>query len=423
MLEKPFERVHLLVLDGVGCGHSADAAEKSPKDVGANSIVHASKVVPLYAPTMQSMGLERISGCEELRVASGMRREVRGAFGSLEPTFAGTGSPEGHIALCGYTQFEPLQYFDADGFPPELVMRIEQVAREIIGREVKTVRYPGTDDISGTTFIDDPRIYAPHLKSSDPSKPFTLPIYASSDSLVQIAYHQDVLPQALAENLGHAVRRMLDRDFRVGRVILRPFVGVPGAFKRVSADRHDYGTDPDKPTLIDHLAEAGVSIHGIGKFPDMLNFRGFKKEQCQKLNNDFERGWEIVRRMKGELRDNLVVTNLVGCDELYGHRRNPAGYAGHVGYMDQIFEDVLKAMKKTDLFIVTSDHGNDPTHMGTNHTRERTPLLAASPRIERPIDLGIRKTYADVAATIADIFGVKEKLPEGASFLQELLAA
>jgi phosphopentomutase len=423
MRTTPIERVNLIVYDGVGCGESADAKYKYPEDAGANSLVNASRIVPIDAPTIQAMGLEHLPGCKDLVVAHQIE-EVRGAYGALAPTFQGKGSPEGHMALCGYTRFEPYLYFNKTGFPPELVALVEEVAAEVIGRQVKTVRYPGTDSISGTEFIKHDDIWKPHLASTDTSKPFVLPIYASADSLIQVAYHQKVLSQETAEALGRALRKALnERGWRIGRIILRPFGGEPGSFKRVGSDRRDYAVDPDEPTLIDYLTEAGVPVSSIGKFGDMLNSKGYPPGSCEKLHDDDERIGKVIQQMKDGPRSGLVTTNLVRWDEDFGHRRNPRGYVEQLNAMDLQLAKVVANMRDNDLLMIASDHGNDPTNSHTDHTRENTILLALRNGMSGPMSLGVRATYADVAATIGAVFGVKDKLPEGESFLSELMLA
>lgn len=423
----PFERVNVIVVDGVGCGESEDAQEMFPEDQGSNSLLNASRVQPFDALSLQRMGLEHVPGAEGLKVVSSVPRdEVVGAYGALAPTFPEKGSPEGHQALMGHLVEEPYLVFDKTGIPEDVIALVEASVKEVTGREAIAIRNPGTDDISGTKFINLPEIGDRHHESSDRSNPLYVPTYASSDSLVQIALNQAIVPQVDIEAIGQEVRRRInDAGLRIGRVIMRPFVGdeTPN-FERVSSDRKDYGVDPDGPTLINHLTDAGVPVHSIGKAADMLNYSGFPKGSLNKLKSDEERVAEVLRRIKEEPQAGFGFVNLVGTDELFGHRRNPKGYVDHVGLMAKTIVEIKRCMGNSDLLIVTSDHGCDPTHEAhTNHTRENTPVLAYSPRMSSAVELGIRGSYADVAATVAEIFGVQNKLQHGESFLKELLAA
>ncbi|GEM_PF-6854183 len=371
------------------------------------------------------MGLETIPGLEDLKlVRETAWRNVRGAVGAIEPIFAGNGSPEGHLAMMGHRVRNPYRLFNRTGFPPELIARIEHEVEQVVRRPVKVIRYPGTDDINGETFFNHPDIGNVHYQSRDRSQPFFLPVYASSDSLVQVALHLDVLPLTMMEDVARAIRtRALTGEFaNVARVILRVWEGEPGKFERVSKFRKDFGVDPDGLTLIDHLAEKGVEVFAVGKAAEMLNDRGFAEGRVKKGDTDDERIMEVERRMREEPGDGLVFANLKYTDEKSGHKRNPALYVDHVEAASRGIAAVTRAMGHRDLLIVTSDHGTDPTHPGhTNHTRERSPLVVYSPLFTGPIELGVRSSHADVAATLAEIFGVEDRMSEGTSFLRELI--
>lgn len=435
-MNQPFERVALVVLDGVGCGEAEDAKAEFAHDVGANSLVHASNVEPLDARTLLEMGLAQIPGLEDLSVTRHAEREcMRGAFGALKPTFAGNGSPEGHHALMGLRVTDPFIYFTDTGIPPDVIRDIAEVATEVIGRPVKVVQYPGgNDNISGTDFIEHPavgnRIYA----SRNPDGPAVIGVYTSSDSLVQIAMHQDVTPQSVIKAVGRAVRdRVLVGQYaRVSRAIMRPFAGKPGSFRRIDADRVDFSLNPDGLTLIDHLAAARVPIAGLGKAGEMFNDQGFPAGSVRKMENDMARLNAVLHWMRDPAAGGLLLANLKYTDEKYGHRRLPREYILHIIAVAEILKAVRDTMTKRDLLIVTSDHGNDPTHRvctdnpnrkHTNHTRENVPVLAFTPRLQGLVELGVRETYADVAVTIGENFGVAGKLHEGTSFLRQLLAA
>ncbi len=420
-----FDRISLVVLDGVGAGHTFDT-DRYPEDEGSNSLVNATRFRTLNAPGLLRMGLQYAPGLvNNIRVAEPVPyTEVTGAFGTLEPNHAGNGSPEGHQALMGLRVDDPYLLFNITGIPEDVVHDIETVVEGIVGRKVEVVRYPGTDDISGTTFINTPGIGDVHLASADPANgALKLPIYASSDSLVQIAVHQGVLAQPVIEQIGKAVRESFNANGRrIARVIMRPFLGTePGNFERVESDRRDYSMDPDGSTLIDDLGAAGIPVLGIGKTASMFNGQGFGPDASLKLHDDVERVKETLRQIREGARRGLIFTNLVATDERYGHRRNPAGYVGHIDLMDQTFQEIMLAMGERDLLVVTSDHGNDPTwEPHTNHTREQVPVVAYSRSMKRPVNLGRRTGFGDVAATIAENFRLDDKEP-GKSFLGQLV--
>mgnify|MGYP001594656932 CR=1 FL=1 len=418
--EMPFDRVALVVVDGVGCGPAHDTASNFPRDLDSNSLLNASRVHAINAPGLQRMGLANIPGLEGINTMN--RVPIEGAFGAMEPNFTGNGSPEGHQALAGHIVEDPYQLFDETGFPTELVEIVRAAAQSVLRREVEVVRNPGTDDVPGIDFIA--RTGECHLESLDPSKPFRLPIYASSDSLVQIALSQDVVPQATIRAVGEAVREALDRSsFRVARVIMRPFIGGPGTFERVSKDRIDFGVDPDQPTLIDHFTKAKIPVWGVGKAPSMFNGRGFQKERIFKGADDKDRIERVAAWFDVTARttSGFMFANLVATDELWGHPRKPKEYVEHLNGVSGVLEDIQSCMTPRDLLIVTSDHGNDPTQTKhRNHTRERVPLLVFSPGITGPVNLGIRGSFADLAATFAENFGLRDKLKTDTSFLDSL---
>lgn len=426
MPERAFDRIRVSIIDGAGCGESDDAKSEYPDDVGVNSISNASQVQPLDAPALQSIGIEHIHGLEGMRVIRQKtdRNDVRGAFGSLEPTFKGNGSPEGHQALMGHIVQEPYLLFDRTGFPDEIVALVQRTVSNVLGRQVKVIRYPGTDDVNGVKFINHPAIGPVHLASGTGECPLQIPIYASSDSLIQVALHQGVIPQEQIEAIGKAIREAVDgTKHRIARIIMRPFVGTSeGGFTRVSADRRDYGVDPDEPTLIDRLTAAGIPVHGVGKAASMLNYRGFRHEDIRKLGSDEERMRAIVETLAEKTGIRFDLDNLIGTDELFGHPRKPKEYMDHVAMIDSWIARGFQVMTDRDLWIFTADHGNDPTQKKhTNHTRERVPLLVYSPRMKRPIDLGRRTSFADVAKTVAENYGIADRVQHGQSFLAELL--
>ncbi|MBU1473001.1 phosphopentomutase [Patescibacteria group bacterium] len=426
--ERPtFHHVRVTIIDGAGCGEAINRRPQYPIDIGVNSISNASHVEPIQAPGLESIGLAHVPGLETLQTKTAGEVSVIGASGSLTPTFAGNGSPEGHQALMGHIVEMPYLLFDKTGFPPEIVQLVEQTVAIATGRQVEAVRYPGTDDVNGIKFINYPGIGDRHLAGKKENGPLVVPIYASSDSLIQIALHLDVVPQEMIEKIGKAVREEVDRQgFRIGRIIMRPFIGGPdpGSFTRDSEGRRDYGVDPDGPTLIDHLADADIPIYGIGKAATMLNYHGFNKDNVSKRKDDQER----MKAIKAATKNHGIATvsfgfdNLVGTDELYGHTRLPIEYSKHIAMLDAWIIRIMAAMTDEDLWILTADHGNDPTQTKHyNHTNEMTPVLVYSPRIKHPVNLGVRDSFADVAKTVAENFGIADKIRNGVSFFRDLL--
>jgi phosphopentomutase len=427
-MTKYFDRVTVAVMDGVGCGTPDDVKEKYPEDEGANSLVNASLVTPINAPALQRMGLEYVPGLEKLRVVEQTPHELLdGAFGSLRPTFAGKGSPEGHQAQMGLENEISYLTFDKEGFPDCVVRQVEEAAAEVLGREVKVIRYPGTDDVNGVKFIKTPGIGDVHLASKDPATgPLRLPVYASSESLVQVAGNEDVLPQDQLEAVGKAIRAAISSQ--ILRVIIRPFRGdKPENFTRIDDGRKDYGIPPSGPTVLDHLCEQGIPVYGIGKTPDMFYERGFSPTRMEKGHDDKERSEMLIRHFSQ--RNNgagLYFANFIETDMPSGHTRKPIEYVRHIEMISEQLRKLLEAMTFRDLLIVTSDHGTDPTHTAhNNHTYENVPLLVASPCITGAVNLGRRKTFTDVAATIADIFRLEEagrpRTYGGRSFLPQLV--
>lgn len=431
MQEAPlFHHVRVTVIDSAGCGEAVNRKSDYPKDIGVNSISNASQIEPINAPALVSLGLDRIPGLEDMKMTprSGSV-EVNGTYGVLTPTFVGNGSTEGHQALMGHITERPFMFFDQTGFPPDVVDLVKITIAELVDREVEIVRYPGTDDVNGVRFINTPGIGDKHVASKNTNGPLVIPIYASSDSLIQIALHQDVIPQEQIEEIGKAVRTAVDQQgYQIGRIIMRPFVDDPdqvdGPFKRVSKDRRDYGMDPDEQTVVDYLQELKISIGGVGKAASMLNYSGFDKSKVHKLDSDEARIQRIIADWEDHSDNSPCFSfdNLVELDEKYGHRRKPKEWVRHFNMIASYIAQGMLAMADDDLWIITADHGNDPTHENhNNHTNEMVPVFAYSPRMKRAVNLGIRESYADVAQTVAENFRMDGKLRHGDSFLKKLL--
>jgi phosphopentomutase len=386
------DRAVVLVLDGVGAGQAPDAA--SYGDAGANCLTNTARAVgQLTLPVMGSMGIGNITPIAETPTIA----EARGAFGRLDEAAAGKDSTTGHWELMGVTLDRALPTYP-HGFPPQLVQRFEAA----IGRGTL-----GNKPASGTAIIDE--LGVEHLRTGKPI------LYTSADSVFQLAAHEEVIPLDELYRMCETARGLLTGEDAVGRVIARSFVGTPGNFTR-TPHRRDFSLEPPQPTLLDYLAAAGYDVIGIGKIEDLFAFRGLTRSNHTGTN---EAGMaaaldELDRPFRG-----LLFVNLVDCDQLYGHRRNPAGYARALEAVDAWLPEVLRRLGERDALFVTGDHGTDPTYSGTDHTREAVPLLAAGRPIRRNVDLGARASFADLGATLAEAFAVGP-LSSGNSFAAEI---
>lgn len=417
-----FNRVRIIVIDGVGCG-GPTGRQDLYQDDGANSLVNVSRLAgPLELPTMRSMGLRSVPGLKRIQLRDHSGR-VRGVYGAMRPAHVGNGSPEGHQALMGWNNKKPYLYFDKTGFPPEIIEIVEEAASRVMGRRVEALRNPGTDDISGTTIINKEGIGDRHLQSRGGRTPRVI-TYASTDSVVQLAGHREVISQPQLEEIGIGVRRGLDEcGLRVGRVIIRPFEGSSGNFVRIPEGRRDYGVNPDGLTLIDYLSEAGIPVGSVGKAASMLNYRGFDLDRVMKLGDDDARMKLILEQTQDRSWWGMWFDNLVEGDERYGHRRNKEKYAKYLESVDRWLGTLVPFLQEDDLLVLTSDHGNDPTNIKhTNHTDENVFLLIFSPNFRRGANIGQRLSFTDLAATVAENFGLEE-VTEGTSFLPAIREA
>jgi phosphopentomutase len=387
------ERVILLVMDSVGAGETPDADRYG--DAGSNTLGHVAEAAGgADLPTLASYGLGNILPLRGLPPA----RAPRGAFGKCAELSAGKDTSTGHWELAGLRIERPFPTFP-DGFPEEILGPFRQrTGRGVLGNVAA----------SGTEIIQ--KLGGQHVATGD------LIVYTSADSVFQIAAHEDVVPVAELHEICRVAREILD-PYQVGRVIARPFVGPrPGEYVR-TYNRRDFAMPPPEPTVLDRLHEAGWPVVGVGKIPDIYCSRGISEEIHTEGNLDgMQRTMEIVERVQR----GLVFVNLVDFDMLYGHRRDPAGYYGCL----REFDGQLAALAGVidpgrDLVMITADHGNDPTFPGTDHTREYVPILAFGPHSAAGVDLGVRASFADVGATVAEAFQVTPP-PHGESFLRSI---
>ena len=386
------DRAILIVLDSVGVGELPDAA--SYGDEGSNTVGNLARLVPLKVPALRALGLTRVA-----RLGPGDDHQPLGAYGRMAEASPGKDSVTGHWEIAGLVLERPFPVFP-HGFSPELVQEFERR----IGRGTLANRVA-----SGTVIIDE--LGAEHVRTGKPI------IYTSADSVFQIAAHEDVVPVAQLYEWCEIAFELAGRGLGVGRVIARPFVGVPGAFRR-TANRRDYALTPFAPTLLDLLKEAGHPVVAIGKVDDLFAGRGITHAVHTKSDDE---GVDAVVEAMGKREGGLIFANLVDFDTQFGHRNDPAGYAQNLERFDARLGDITSRLAPGDMLIVTADHGNDPTTPSTDHSREHVPLFVVGAAVKRGIDLGTRATFADLGQTIADLFGVGP-LPNGTSFLREILA-
>jgi len=366
-------RALLLVLDSVGCGHAPDAAAYG--DEGANTLGHILEQRPATKlPTLKSIGLY-----QALALARGedpCSLPLQGATGVLTERSAGKDTTTGHWELAGAVIEQAFATFEK--FPAELVRAIETEA---------DVEFIGNYAASGTAILE--QLGGQHVATGRPI------LYTSADSVLQIAAHEEVIPIERLYDICRVARRHCDA-WRIGRVIARPFVGQ-GEFKRTS-NRHDFSLVPPR-TVLNALADSGVPVIGVGKISDIFAASGISESLPSKSNAD---GMAVIDRLWDERKDGLIFANLVDFDMLFGHRRDVDGYARALEEFDQWLAVFLPKIAADDLVLITADHGNDPSYRGTDHTRERVPIFM--PNATGAI--GVRDTYADVAATLADYFSL-----------------
>lgn len=382
------KRFIIWVLDSVGIGELPDAHRYG--DQGSATLQNIAKERGgLYLPNLARLGLgliENISGVE--RVVN-----PEAAYGKMEAVSQGKDTTTGHWEIAGLELKEPFPTYP-NGFPQEIIAKFEQLSGyKVLGN------YPA----SGTVIIEE--LGEEHLKTIKPI------IYTSADSVFQIAAHVEVIPLEKLYELCEIARSILVGEHGVARVIARPFAGTPGNFYRTK-DRHDYSLPPLGRTVLDQLFEEGISVTAIGKIADIFASRGISQVLKAKNNN------ETIAQLSYALeqaKGGLIFANSVDFDMVYGHRNDVEGYARALEETDRFLPEVIKRLKKDDVLVITADHGCDPTTPSTDHSREYVPLLVYG---IKPRSLGIRETFADVAASAAEFFDLTYE--RGTSFLVSL---
>lgn len=393
MAEYTYKRIFLIVMDSVGIGEAPDAEKFNDK--GSDTLGHiAEHMGGLHMPNMAKLGLSNIKEIKGI-----IKQEKPLAyFTKMQEASNGKDTMTGHWEIMGLNISQPFKVFP-DGFPPELIAELEEkTGRKIIGNK----------PASGTEILDE--LGEEHIKTG------ALIVYTSADSVLQIAAHEEIVPLDEQYKICELAREMtLDEKYMVGRVIARPFIGEPGNFTR-TANRHDYALKPFDRTVMNELKDSGYDVLSIGKISDIYDGEGITQSFRTKSNMD---GMDKLNNTLEMDFTGISFLNLVDFDALYGHRRDPDGYGKALEEYDARLTEVFEKLTNQDLLIITADHGNDPVHHGTDHTREYVPLLVYSPSFAEGKELPVRETFADVGATIADNFNVK--LPSyGKSFLSEL---
>ncbi|UAC47140.1 phosphopentomutase [Bacillus aquiflavi] len=388
-----YNRVFLIVLDSVGIGEAPDAEKFGDK--GADTLGHiAEKMNGLHMPNMGKLGLGNI------RPINGIEKEEQklSYYTKMQESSEGKDTMTGHWEIMGLHIQKPFKVFP-NGFPKELIHELEaRTGRKVIGNKAA----------SGTGIIEE--LGEVHMETGH------IIVYTSADSVLQIAAHEEVVPLEELYTICKIARELTLKDeYKVGRVIARPFIGKPGEFQR-TANRHDYALKPFERTVMNELEDSGLDVIAIGKIADIYDGEGITKSLRTVSNMDGVN--KLIETIDMDFI-GLSFVNLVDFDAMFGHRRDPIGYGKALQEFDARLPEILSKLKDDDLLIITADHGNDPIHHGTDHTREFVPLLVYSKRMNNSKELRVRETFADVGATIAENFNVK--MPKnGKSFLNDL---
>lgn len=385
------QRVFLIVLDSFGIGNAPDATNFG--DEGANTLHTITQSLEYHTPNMNRLGLSYIDGVDYLEKP----KQVIGSYGRLQESSKGKDTTIGHWEIAGIISPKALPTYP-NGFPQEI---LDEFSRRT-GRGVLCNRpYSGTDVI---------RDYGEeHIRTGK------LIVYTSADSVFQIAAHEDIVPVEELYRYCEIAREILIGEHGVGRVIARPFTDAAPNFKR-TANRHDFSLLPPKDTMLDILQKEGYDTYGVGKIYDIFAGKGIAHTQRIKDNVD---GMEKTIALQDEDFDGLCFVNLVDFDMLYGHRNDVEGYAKAATTFDKQLGTFMERMKPEDILMITADHGCDPGFKGTDHSRECVPFLAYGKSVKEGVNLGTRKTFADISATILDIFGI-ENTVDGTSFKNEI---
>ena len=384
---KRYQRIFTIVLDSVGVGAMPDSAEYG--DIGVNTLVHISQQTEDFKiPNLQKLGIANLCDLKGVApIAFPMAK-----YAALSEQSHGKDTMTGHWELMGLYTEKPFQTFTETGFPQELIEELERrCGRKIIGNK----------SASGTEILEE-------LAEEEIEKGHLI-VYTSADSVLQICGNEETMGLENLYRYCEIARELTMKDeWKVGRVIARPYVGFRrGEFRR-TANRHDYAVKPSGRTVLNALKDAGYDVISVGKIFDIFAGEGITQSNKSKSS---VHGMEQTIEIAGRDFEGLCFTNLVDFDALWGHRRDVAGYAKELEAFDEKLGELMGILGEDDLLILTADHGNDPTYSGTDHTREKVPFLAWSPRMKQGGSLPEQENFAVVGATIAENFGVE--LPQG----------
>ncbi len=384
-------RAVIIILDGVGIGNAPDADKYG--DFGAATFQHtAEKMGGLFFRNMWRLGLTNIYPIEGMSP----NRHPEGAFGNMIEKSVGKDSTSGHWELGGLIVKKAFPIYP-NGFPDDVISKFEnEIGRKILYNK----------PASGTEIIK--LLGEEHIKTGFPI------VYTSADSVFQIAAHEEIVPIEQLYNWCKIARNILQGKNNVARVIARPFIGQPGNFVRTT-NRHDFSLPPFDKTMLDLTSDAGLSVIAIGKINDLFAGQGITEHYSTKGNSDGIN--KLIAQIKVKF-DGIIMINLVDFDMLYGHRRNVVGFAAALREFDNALPNIMELLDNQDILFISADHGNDPTHYGTDHTRERVPILVYGKNV-KPTNIGERTTFADLAATVCEYLGTKPA-KNGKSFLNEI---
>ena len=386
-------RVIWMIIDSVGIGALPDSEKFG--DVNVNTLGNIVKnYKDIKLPNMLKLGLGNIDGIDSLE---GVESPI-GVFGRASEVSKGKDTTTGHWEMTGVLVETPFRTYE-NGFPKEIIDEFERKTnRKVIGNK----------PASGTAILDE--LGEQQMKTGE------VIVYTSADSVFQIAAHEEIIPLDELYKMCEIAREIMMGDNAVARIIARPFVGQPGAFERTS-NRRDYSLSPFEDTVLDNIKNSNLDVIGVGKIEDIFNKQGITEAIHTKDNMDGVD--QTINYMKKE-NNGLIFTNLVDFDSKYGHRRDVKGYKEALEEFDARIPEILENMEDDDILIINSDHGNDPTYKGTDHTREYIPMLICGKNVKSGLNLGTRSSFADIGATVADILNVK--MPKhGNSFKNDII--
>lgn len=390
-----FKRIFVIVADSLGCGTAPRSSEFG--DFGANTIAHiAEHEGGIKLPVMESMGYGNITDILGVKKVD----NPKGYYGKMDEASNGKDTMTGHWEMMGILTENPFKTFTDHGFPKELIDELEEkTGHKVIGNYAA----------SGTEILKE--LGEEHIKTG------AMIVYTSADSVLQIACHEEYFGLDELYRCCEIAREIcMKPEWMVGRIIARPFLGkTKDTFKRTT-NRHDYALSPTSRTTLDELKDKGYSVVSIGKIKDIFNGCGIT-DAYKNLSN--HNGMEHAFSVAKQDFTGLVFSNLVDFDALYGHRRDPKGYHDAIEEFDRDLKTLMDLLNDDDLLMITADHGNDPTWSGTDHTREYVPILVWGKKLKGG-NLGTRRSFADIGATIAENFNVKAPEVIGKSFLSEL---